>query len=122
MKKADFKVGDYVCALNVTNKVLTISEVEYFKDLDDYVYYTLDGQSFGGLQLELMKSVFKKEYEKYLINNKMSREQQIEEILIESHSYGVRHEVMETAKEIMSSNHKIDRLTAYELAYREWVK
>ena len=30
--------------------------------------------------------------------------------------------VMQTAKEIMSSNHKIDRLTAYELAYREWVK
>lgn len=113
MKKADFKVGDYVCALNVTNKVLTISEIEYFKDSDDYVYYTLDGQSFGGLQIEPMELVFDKKY-------KMTTEKLIEEILIEVSAYGLREEVIQLAKRFMEEGY--DKLNAYELAYREWVK
>jgi hypothetical protein len=112
--KPAFQLVDYVVPIG-TKSVKTIQEIEFYEELNDYVYYTTDGLSFGENQLEPMELVYKREYE-------MTCESQIEEILMESHSYGLRREVMETAKEIMSSNHKIDRLTAYELAYREWVK
>lgn len=109
-----FELGDYVVPIG-TKSVKTIEEIEFYKEFKDYVYYTTDGLSFGGNQLEPMEIVYEREYE-------MTCEAQIEEILFESHSYGLRQEVMETAKQIMSGDHKIDRLTAYELAYKEWIK
>ena len=120
MKRPDFAIGDYVCALGVSNKVLTISEVEYFKELDDYVYYTLDGQSFGNLQLEPIEIVFNREYEKHLREQEMTREKMIEEILIEASSYGLKTEVIETASEYQKDG--MDRLQAFEEAFKEWVK
>ena len=120
MKRPDFEIGDYVCALGVSNKVLTISEVEYFKELDDYVYYTLDGQSFGNLQLEPIEIVFNREYEKHLREQEMTREKMIEEILIEASSYGLKTEVIETASEYQKDG--MDRLQAFEEAFKEWVK
>jgi len=52
----------------------------------------------------------------------MTEEQQIEEILIESHSYGLAQEVMEWARKEMDANPKMRRVDAYHLAYREWIK
>ena len=52
----------------------------------------------------------------------MTESAQIEEILIESHSYGLRTEVMETASKIMGSNPKIRRIDAYQQAFNEWCK
>lgn len=55
-----------------------------------------------------------------LEKNTMTTEKQIEEILIESHSYGLRTEVMESARQFMDDGH--ERLSAYELAFQEWIK
>jgi hypothetical protein len=130
MKKADFEVGDYVCEIGV-NKVLTILEVEYYKELDDYVYYTDNGKSFGNFQLEPMEEVFNREYEKKILEQKMfgilyethlemTKEKQIEEILIEADAYGLRLEVIETASKYQSEG--LDRLQAFEEAFKEWIK
>ena len=109
-----FEVGDYVVPIGTKN-VKTISEIEFYKELSDYVYYTIDGYSYGDIQLEPMELVYEREYE-------MTTEAQIEELLIESHSYGLRDKVINTAKEIMSTVDGVDRLTAYEMAYNEWIK
>ena len=109
-----FEVGDYVVPIGTKN-VKTISEIEFYKELSDYVYYTIDGYSYGDIQLEPMELVYEREYE-------MTTEAQIEEILIESQSYGLRDKVINTAKEIMSTVDGVDRLTAYEMAYNEWIK
>ena len=109
-----FEVGDYVVPIG-TKSVKTISEIEFYKELSDYVYYTIDGYSYGDVQLEPMEIVFEREFE-------MTSEAHIEEILIESHSYGLRNEVMSTARQIMSSDSSIDRVTAYEMAFKEWIK
>jgi hypothetical protein len=109
-----FEIGDYVVPIGTKN-VKTISEIEFYKELSDYVYYTIDGYSYGDIQLEPMELVYEREYE-------MTTEAQIEEILIESHSYGLRDKVINTAKEIMSTVDGVDRLTAYEMAYNEWIK
>lgn len=47
-----------------------------------------------------------------------TNEEQIEEILIESHSYGIRLEVMEEARAIMGSDPKLRKVDAYERAFR----
>tara|TARA_R110000822_G_scaffold57244_1_gene144097 strand:+ start:57 stop:218 length:162 start_codon:yes stop_codon:yes gene_type:complete len=47
----------------------------------------------------------------------MTEEQEIEEILMESHSYGLRVEVMEAASKIMGSTPKIRRIDAYHKAF-----
>jgi hypothetical protein len=120
MKKADFEVGDYVCEIGVVNQVLSISEVEYFKELDDYVYYTSNGKSFGNYQLEPIEVVFNREYEKHLREQEMTKEKQIEEILIEASAYGLRSEVIETASKYQSEG--LDRLQSFEEAFKEWVK
>lgn len=52
----------------------------------------------------------------------MTSEEQIEEILHEAAAYGLREEVMETAKKLMVENPKMDRTLAYEIAYHEWIK
>jgi hypothetical protein len=52
----------------------------------------------------------------------MTESEQIEEILMESHSYGLAQEVMDWAKKELEENPRMRRVDAYELAYREWVK
>ncbi len=47
----------------------------------------------------------------------MTAEQQIEEILWEAHSYGIRSEVMGDAREQLKSNPKLDKVVAYEKAF-----
>jgi predicted nucleic acid-binding Zn finger protein len=47
----------------------------------------------------------------------MTEEQEIEEILMESHSYGLRVEVIEAASKIMGSTPKIRRIDAYHKAF-----
>ena len=46
----------------------------------------------------------------------------VQEILLEAHSYGLMDEVRETASKIMLEDIKIDRVTAYQMAFDEWVK
>jgi hypothetical protein len=52
----------------------------------------------------------------------MSAEEQIEEILLEAHSYGLWKEVLDTASSIMDKDPKRDRVSAFEEAFNEWVK
>lgn len=52
----------------------------------------------------------------------MTSEEQIEEILMEAHSYGLRKEVLDTASSIMAADPKKDRVSAFEEAFNEWVK
>jgi hypothetical protein len=52
----------------------------------------------------------------------MSAEEQIEEILLEADSYGLWKEVLDEAKKIMDENPKLDRVSAFEMAFNEWVK
>ena len=47
-----------------------------------------------------------------------SNEEHIEEILIESHSYGIRELVMEEAQNIMGTYPKMDRGDAYQQAFK----
>lgn len=49
----------------------------------------------------------------------MTQEEQIEEILMESHSFGLRIEVMDAAKEIMGSNPSMRKVEAYEEAFKK---
>jgi len=46
----------------------------------------------------------------------MTESEQIEEILHEAAAYGLRIEVMETAKDFIEDGY--DKVTAYELAFR----
>jgi hypothetical protein len=50
----------------------------------------------------------------------MTAEEQIEEILMEASAYGLRFEVIETAKQYQSEG--VDKVTAFENAFNEWVK
>jgi hypothetical protein len=50
----------------------------------------------------------------------MTVEEQIEEILMEASAYGLRWEVLETAKQLQSEG--MDRISAFENAFNEWVK
>lgn len=52
----------------------------------------------------------------------ITNEEIIDEILHEAHKYGLRKEVIDTAKEILLSNPKLDRVSAFEQAFQEWVK
>lgn len=52
----------------------------------------------------------------------MTSEEEIEEILMEAHSYGLRVEVMEDAKKLMTEDPSMDRVLAYQQAFNEWVK
>jgi hypothetical protein len=52
----------------------------------------------------------------------MSAEEQIEEILLEANSYGLWKEVLDAAKKLMEENPKIDRVSAFEEAFNDWVK
>ena len=48
----------------------------------------------------------------------MTHEEEIEEILYEAHSYGVRNEVMRCATELREISPKLDRLQSYHQAFR----
>ena len=52
----------------------------------------------------------------------MSEQQQIEEILQEAHAYGLKYEVMETATKLIKKEPDISELSAYVIAYHEWIK
>jgi hypothetical protein len=52
----------------------------------------------------------------------MTNEEQIEELLHEAAAYGLRQEVIDTARQIREEDTSIDSVTSYELAFREWVK
>jgi hypothetical protein len=55
-------------------------------------------------------------------SNKMSEAQQIEEILQEANAYGLRSEVKAWADMYMRINPKLDKVTAHQKGYNEWVK
>jgi hypothetical protein len=59
---------------------------------------------------------------KYLNKNVMTNEQQIEEILVEASAFGLRLEVLSTARQIMDENPNVDKVDAYQQAFSEWVK
>lgn len=52
----------------------------------------------------------------------MTNEEIIQEILYEASQYGLLTEVLDTARKILDSDHKIDRVVAYQMALEEWVK
>ena len=52
----------------------------------------------------------------------MTESEQIEEILHEASAYGLRNEVMESARKELEENPKMRKIDAYEIAYKEWVK
>ena len=52
----------------------------------------------------------------------MTESEEIEEILLESHSYGLRIEVMEEASKIMGSNPRMRRVDAYQEAFSTLIK
>lgn len=52
----------------------------------------------------------------------MTNEEIIEEILIDAHSYGLRVQVIETAKQILDKDPRKDKVVAYEEAFNEWIK
>jgi len=52
----------------------------------------------------------------------MSNEEIIEEILVEAAGYGLRIEVLDTARKLLEANPKMERVNAYEEAYNEWIK
>ena len=51
----------------------------------------------------------------------MSEAQQIEEILQEANAYGVRGEVKAWADMYMRVNPKLNKVTAHQRGYKEWV-
>ena len=54
--------------------------------------------------------------------NEMSEQQQIEEILQEANAYNLKYEVMETATKLIKDESDISELSAYVIAYNEWIK
>ena len=53
----------------------------------------------------------------------MSEQQQIEEILEEANAYNLKWEVMDTATRILKEEgDDISELSAYVIAYNEWIK
>jgi len=55
-------------------------------------------------------------------NLQMSEAEQIEEILEEANAYGLRGEVKDTAKKILKKESELSELSAYVIAYHEWIK
>jgi hypothetical protein len=54
--------------------------------------------------------------------NEISEQQQIEEILEEANAYSLREEVKDTAKKIIKKEPTLPELSAYVMAYNEWIK
>lgn len=55
-------------------------------------------------------------------NRTMTEEEMIEEILMEASAYGLRLEVLDTAKQLREEDSTLDRMDAYIRAFNEWVK
>ena len=55
-------------------------------------------------------------------SNKMSEAQQIEEILQEANAYNLKWEVKAWADMYMRINPKLNKVTAHQKGYNEWVK
>jgi hypothetical protein len=117
----------------------TIVPAEESGELTDFYYYSRDIEHIclisnsndelvnGDWFIEILEGgirFFNSDDVRQLISllekNTMTTEKQIEEILIESHSYGLGTEVMNSAKQLMDEGH--GRLNAYELAFHEWIK
>jgi|688.fasta_scaffold405854_2 hypothetical protein len=52
----------------------------------------------------------------------ITSEEIIDEILHEASQYGLLVEVIDTAKKILEEQPKLDRVSAFEMALKEWVK
>ena len=53
----------------------------------------------------------------------MSEQQQIDEILLEANAYGLKMEVIDTATKILKEEgDDISELSAYVIAYHDWIK
>lgn len=52
----------------------------------------------------------------------MTNSELIEEILHEASAYGLRQEIIDTARQLREEDPTIDSVTSYELAFRDWVK
>mgnify|MGYP000873513932 FL=1 len=52
----------------------------------------------------------------------MTNEQLVEEILHEADAYGLRQEVIDSAKRLREEDRTIDTVTSYELAFVDWIK
>jgi hypothetical protein len=52
----------------------------------------------------------------------MTNEEIIQEILYEASKYGLLSEVIDTAKSILDKEPNMDRVLAYDMAFKEWVK
>lgn len=52
----------------------------------------------------------------------MTESEQIEEILIEAHTYGVREQVIDSVVEIRKNNPKANKIDSYAKAFDVWVK
>ena len=61
-------------------------------------------------------------YSEFVNRDNAAQELTIEFILEEASSYGLRSEVQESARKIKSEFPDIDLLTAYEMAFNEWIK
>ena len=54
--------------------------------------------------------------------DRLSEAEQIEEILQEANAYGLRKEVIEWARKFIKRDPKLDRVSAFQMSYDEWVK
>ena len=52
----------------------------------------------------------------------ITEEEHIEEILTEANAYSLRQEVITTAAIFMKDDPELDKVSAYNMAYMEWVK
>lgn len=52
----------------------------------------------------------------------MTEEEMIEEILMEASAYGLRLEIIDTAKQLREEDPTIGRMDSYIYAFNEWVK
>ena len=55
-------------------------------------------------------------------NDRLTEQEQIEQILQEAKAYGVRKEVIEWARQFIKRDPKLDRIAAFQMSYDEWVK
>ena len=54
--------------------------------------------------------------------DRLTEQEQIEEILQEANAYGLRKEVIQWAKQFIKRDPKLDRVAAFQMSYDEWVK
>jgi len=76
--------------------------------------------------MDKLKKIMEAAVRSILEEKSLSPEQEIEEILEEANAYNLRSEVKETAEKILLKENKdtnvISKLSAYVIAYHEWIK